>query len=303
MNHTPFPRSSIYHNLRTDKQYKAATKLNMNEFARLYETFEKRYIPKNRNPYLTTNLPVLTHKREALLFILPYYKSYPTLQNLGLYFGFSEFTARPYLDLLKPILKETIARPGLLKSGVFHNQAEFEEAFKGVEEVFIDVTEIPIERPQNDDIQKKRYRGKKNHTLKWLIICDKNKRILFVSARYDGKTPHFAIFKDSFTNLDFSSMKVYVDWGFLGIKKVVKYTDLYLPYKASKKHPLSEIQKELHCALSSIRVVVENSIAKLKSLFILRIENRMRIKSKLDEAFHICAGIANLKHNLFIIKK
>lgn len=42
----------------------------MNEFKALYETFEKMYIPKNGNPYLTNNLPVLTDKREALFFIL-----------------------------------------------------------------------------------------------------------------------------------------------------------------------------------------------------------------------------------------
>ena len=90
--------SSIYHNLLTDKQYKAATGLNIIEFDRLYNVFHMLYLPKNGNPYLTNKSPVLTDKREALFFILHYYKSYPTLQNLGLYFGFSEFTASNYLD-------------------------------------------------------------------------------------------------------------------------------------------------------------------------------------------------------------
>ena len=30
---------------------------------------------------------LLTDKREALFFILHYFKAYPTLQNMGLYFG------------------------------------------------------------------------------------------------------------------------------------------------------------------------------------------------------------------------
>ena len=112
---------------------------------------------------------------------------------------------------------------------------------------------------------------------------------------YDGKTHDFTIFKNIFTNIDFSALHLYVDLGFLGIKNVVKYDNLHIPYKASKNHPLDNIKKEENSILSSIRVAVENAIAKLKSFFILRIENRMRIKSKLDDAFVICAALANLK--------
>ena len=58
------------------------------------------YYPKTGNPYVKDKASVLTDKREALFFILHYYKSYPTLQNMGLYFGFSEFTVSQYLEEL-----------------------------------------------------------------------------------------------------------------------------------------------------------------------------------------------------------
>lgn len=153
--------SSIYHNLQTDKQYKAATGLSLAEFDTLYEHFSQLYIPKTGNPYSSRTAPVLTHKREALFFILHYYKSYPTLQNLALYFGFSEFAASHYLDLLKPILKASLQRNTWVKKAIFPSQAAFDEAFAGVQEIFIDVTEVGIERPQDQQIQQEKYSGKK----------------------------------------------------------------------------------------------------------------------------------------------
>lgn len=138
---------------------------------------------------------------------------------------------------------------------------------------------------------------KKQHTLKWLIICDKNKRILFISAMYDGKTHDFSIFKEIFTDFDFSKLKVYVDLGFLGIKKKIKFDELFIPHKGSKKKPLSEAQKDENCNISRIRVGIENALAKIKSFFILRIENRMKIKEKLNDAIEICSLISNFKLN------
>lgn len=153
--------SSIYNNLRTDKQYKAAAGLSISEFDALYIDFSQLYIPKSGNPYLTHNSPVLTDKREALFFILHYYKSYPTLQNLALYFGFSEFAASHYLDLLKGVLKVSLERNTSVKTAIFTTQAAFDEAFTGVEEIVIDVTEVGIERPQDRQVQQEKYSGKK----------------------------------------------------------------------------------------------------------------------------------------------
>lgn len=146
--------SSIFSNLRTDRQYKASTGLNKTEFNDLYSIFEKFYIPKTGNPYIS-NSPVLIDKKEALFFILHYYKSYPTLQNMGLYFGFSDYTASTYLDLLKPILKLSLQNKEDIKIGLFENQLEFDKAFEGVDDIFIDVTEVPVQRPKDEDVQKK----------------------------------------------------------------------------------------------------------------------------------------------------
>jgi len=96
--------SSIYSNLRTDNQSRAAPGLNKGQFETVLSEFGKLYNPKEGNPFISHNRPVLTDKGEALFFVLHYLKSYPTLENLGLYFGFSKAAASHYLDKLVPIL-------------------------------------------------------------------------------------------------------------------------------------------------------------------------------------------------------
>lgn len=118
---------------------------------------------------------------------------------------------------------------------------------------------------------------------------------------YDGKTHDFTIFKAIFSGMDFSALKLHVDLGFLGIKKKVTFNRLFIPHKASKHHPLSEEQKRENRILAARRVVVENAIAKLKVFFVLRIENRMKRKEKLSDAFDICTLLANFKNKPLIV--
>jgi hypothetical protein len=155
--------ASIYQNLHTDKQYKAACGLSVLEFESLFLIFDKLYFAKMTNPYLKDKQPVLSDKREALFFILHYYKSYPTLENMGLYFGFSLYTVSQYIERLKPALKIALSQKEDLKAVIFKDQAAFDKVFENVDEIYIDVTEIPVERPQDKLMQANKYSGKKKH--------------------------------------------------------------------------------------------------------------------------------------------
>lgn len=152
---------SIYHNATKERQYKAATGLSLAEFEALYTLFSPFYEPKSPSPYAADTSGVLSDKREALFFILHYFKAYPTLQNMGVYFGMSDASAYNYLALLKPCLKAALATQGALVHRLFADQQAFEAAFAGEADVFVDVTEIPIERAANQAIQKRHFSGKK----------------------------------------------------------------------------------------------------------------------------------------------
>ena len=160
---------SIYTNVRIDKQYKALTGLSIAQFDSLFERFNKLYIPKTGNRFVRQELQsVLTDAREALFFILFYYKSYPTLVNLGTCFGFSESVASRYLEFIKPVLKACLQENIPLQTHIFPDQHAFGEALGGVDEIYIDVTEIQTQRPVNDEVQKDFYSGKKSTHLKIL---------------------------------------------------------------------------------------------------------------------------------------
>ena len=136
---------------------------------------------------------------------------------------------------------------------------------------------------------------KKFHTVKWLLISTLDRRILWVSKWYNGSTHDFTIFKDVFAHLILEKYRVHVDSGFVGIAKFIACKYVFIPYKARKNQPLTALQKALNQGLAAVRVAVENSIAQLKAFFVLRIENRMRKKGKLADAFSLCAELACLK--------
>lgn len=139
---------------------------------------------------------------------------------------------------------------------------------------------------------------KKFHTVKWLIICDKYKRIIYISELTIGSVHDFTIFKAAFKQFDFSKYNVLVDLGFLGIHKYITTKELQIPHKKPKGGELTESQKSENCTKSRFRVVVENTIAMLKRYFILRIESRSHMKTKLNEVIEICGLLWNFKRDL-----
>lgn len=146
---------------------------------------------------------------------------------------------------------------------------------------------------------------KKARTGKWLPVSDSTKRILLVSPLHEGKTHDFAIFKSICARagliLDFTAWQVQVDSAFLGIGKQVKTDTLFIPFKASENRASDEMDREYNGIISSMRVRVEHAVANLKSFFILRIKNRMRKRVKLDDAFGLCAALANFRLNTLTI--
>lgn len=157
---------SIYHNSRSDGQYRAATGLSRAEFTALYKRFAPQYVPKTPGVYPSPSPLALTDRREALFFILHYYKAYPTLQNLGLYFGFSNATASRLLERLKPCLYAALVDDRAAVKRLFADQTAFDAAFDGVVDLVVDVTEVPIERADSYEVQKSQYSGKKTTHVK-----------------------------------------------------------------------------------------------------------------------------------------
>ena len=133
-----------------------------------------------------------------------------------------------------------------------------------------------------------------------MSIGTSRKEVSFLSNLFPGHLHDFTIFKKLFAGFDFSGFRIHVDLGFVGIQKAVQTNSVHIPHKKPRGFPLSDKQKAKNAALSRLRVVIETAFAKIKSFFILRIENRMKNKQRLDEAMELCAGLANFKTHMYL---
>jgi uncharacterized protein (DUF2344 family) len=108
-----------------------------------------------------------------------------------------------------------------------------------------------------------------------------------------GRVHDFNLFKQYFADKVFLGQRIWVDLGFQSIEKYIDGAEIMIPHKKKKGQDLSKEQKEENKIMARTRVLVENAIARIKRFFILRIENRMHKKYKLDMAAELCACLSN----------
>jgi Helix-turn-helix of DDE superfamily endonuclease len=106
---------------------------------------------------------VLKTTEDMLLFILSYLKNNPTQEYHSAQWGMTQSQAHPWLQRCQAILRMTLQRcdmtPARTNLELLERlDAQDDVARKGLR---IDGTERPIERPQDNQKQKKQYSGKK----------------------------------------------------------------------------------------------------------------------------------------------
>lgn len=105
----------------------------------------------------------------------------------------------------------------------------------------------------------------------------------------NGKRHDFRVYKESGVKIH-ESIKVVTDTGYLGLQKI--HANTTMPNKRSKKRPLSGEDKRQNREISSIRVLNEHVIGKLKRFKILADKYRNRRK-RFGLRFNLIAGIYN----------
>jgi len=104
----------------------------------------------------TSQLPLISDK---LLFILSYLKNNPLQEYHGATYGMTQPQCNVWVHLLSEILRKTLKTLGELPD---RNHLRVQYLLEQCEDIFLDGTERPIERPQDEDRQKTCYSGKKN---------------------------------------------------------------------------------------------------------------------------------------------
>lgn len=231
--------------------------------------------------------------RNRLLMGLIWLRIYPIYEVLGFLFDLHKSNVsrnlEPVLEVLHQLLGDEVAWPDE-KQRKKKGMDQFLEEFADVVAI-VDATEQPIQRPQDDETQRRFYSGKKKrHTVKHQIVVTPEGEIIHTGGAASGSRHDKAMFEDSGVGDRLEGDEAYMgDKGYQGIQRDCKAV---LPHKRPKGGQLTEEQKAYNSRLSSVRVVVEHTIGWMKHFRVLAQTYRHPRESH-NRAFEIVAGLVN----------
>lgn len=260
------------------KSFRALTGVDAPVFLDMVERVRpvwQRFVvePKNRSgrPWGVGGL------EDHLLVMLILYRCAVTQDFLGCLYQVDKAAICRALQRIEPLARRVLG----VKRSIRVTQEE-------AEALIIDATEQPIQRPRRK--QRCWYSGKKKrHIIKNEVIVTEKGRVVSVSPSVPGRVHDRALRKRG-PPLPKGS-HVYADSGYQGLQD--DHPDTELPYKKTKKRPLTKEEKEYNHALSRFRVRVEHTFAKIKRFRML--SERFRYPRASHAAkFAIVAGIVNI---------
>ena len=141
--------------------------------------------PKQQRAYGAGRKSELALIEDKLLFILVYFRLYPTQAVQGYLFGFSQAQANEWVHRLSPLLNQALRYEKCLPE---RDPSQLKTVLMGYPslEFIIDGTERGINRPKHKESKKENYSGKKKaHTVKNNIITEMNGKVVLLSDTYE----------------------------------------------------------------------------------------------------------------------
>ncbi|KAL0486368.1 insertion sequence transposase [Acrasis kona] len=158
--------------------------------------------------------------------------------------------------------------------------------------VVVDATECNIQRPFDVHIQEVYYSGKKKrHTLKYHVVCNiSDGRIIDVHGPFLGRNHDITLARSWF-----EMKNIQLDQGelILGDKGYIGLENCLTPIRR-KNGGLTQVHTNYNQVLGSVRIVVEQAIARIKKFGCLR-QTWRNDRSAHPFAFYTCAIIASLE--------
>jgi hypothetical protein len=277
------------------------TGLNQVEFEKLLVSFEvawqeyieQEYINRPRaRRYGGGRQAELSTTADKLLFILVYFRLYPTQAVQGFLFGIGQTQAWEWIHKLSPLLNQALGYENQLPERQPARLATVLRECPSLEFI-IDGTERPINRPQNKLAQQDTYSGKKKrNTVKNVLISERRGKIQYLSETYGGRVHDKAIGDGE--ELEFpEGSQLWQDLGFQGF--VPQGVTIRQPQKKPKGQSLSATQKEKNRAISSQRVEIEHQIGGIKRCNIVSHPFRNRTYDYVDEVMETACGLHNFR--------
>jgi hypothetical protein len=292
---------TVYERLsRRPTVFRALTGLSINEFETLYEQTasaiesyeESRLSQRKRKREIGAGSQHTHDARNRLLMGMIWLRQYPTYEVLGFIFDLHKSNIcrnlKGVLAVLREQLGDAISWPDAARRK--QKMDQFMEEFAEVAAI-VDATEQATQRPQDEEAQKKHYSGKKKrHTLKTQIVVGPDGEMMDVSETVPGSQHDKKLYDESDVGDQLDEDEAMMgDSGFQGIQKDHKAV---LPDKKPKGGELTDAQKKRNHRISRKRIVVENTIAQLKTFRVLYHVYR-HAREAYNDFFRIVAALVN----------
>ena len=237
--------------------------------------------------------PVLATIEDKLLFILVYFRLYPTQEVLGFLFGLGQPQANMWIQRLTQVLNRALGYEMALPA---RKPADLEQVLRQYPalEFVIDGTERPIQRPKDRKRQKQYYSGKKKrHTVKNIVITTKErKRLVGLGPTVEGKTHDKQAAEAAGFRFPPGS-KLWKDKGFQGYEP--EGVETIQPKKKPRGGELSREEQERNRAIARERIGVEHAIGGVKRWRIVREVFRHHLSGFADLVMETACGLYNFR--------
>lgn len=221
-----------------------------------------------------------------------YFHLYPTQEVQGFLFGMSQAQANQWIHCLTHVLNQAFGYEQQLPEREPANLESILQIYPSLE-FMIDGTERRINRPKDKAGRKTYYSGKrKTHTVKNLVVHDREGKVRYTSDTYEGKKHDKAIAEEE--ELQFpNGSTLWQDKEFQGFAP--KGVTIQQPKKHPRHRSLSTIEKMNNHSISSVRVKVEHHIGGIERYQILVQPFRNWANQYIDEVMETACGLHNFR--------
>src|SRR5262245_61711991 len=234
--------------------------------------------------------------RAKLFFLLFYLQCYPTFDVAGILFEVDRSRACRWVGDWLPLLETVLGRAAVLPARQLRSVAEFLQRFPEVQDLFLDGTERPTQRPQQARRQRARYSGKKKrHTVKNVIGSDAPKRVVLLGETQGGRVHDYPLLQASgwLPQLP-EGLRLWVDRGFQGVEHAAPQLVVFQPRKKPRGGRLPKWAQALNGLTAKVRVLAEHAMGGIKRLRCLTDVYRNRRKTLEDQLMVVGCGLWNL---------
>jgi len=172
--------------------------------------------------------------RAKLFFLLFSLKCSPTFDVAGILFEVDRSRAGRWVGDWLPVLEAVLGRAAVLPARQLRSVEEFLQRFPEVQDLFLEGTERPTQRPRKARRQRARYSGKKNrHTVKNGIGNDATKRIVLLGETQGGRVHDYPLLQASGWRPQLpAGLRLWVERGFQGSEHAAPSSRSFSPARS-----------------------------------------------------------------------